>query len=344
MTAFPPPPPPLLAADLPGAAADYWAADFAAAAARPAAQTGGALGSDLPYLAGSQVGQYSSMSDAMGASAASSPAAGYTMNGLEVSRPTVVHAGHTYDDADPVDSFAGASTGSYGMRGSNNLGPAAVTRRDAGGGGTTWAALLLLMLVGGSVAFVARSHQRHGTLDSQLLLDDLKALADSVRSGQPGSAHRRVTMDEEAADMEGLQKELGSSLAAMAQRVPVPVRTAAAAGLAIMRGALASARDLVTARTVASAVDDVAWEDTRMVRRLSGETHSESGARSGGLVAAGDDGCGGSPQLTPRGPEYEWEGEKLSWESGQGLPPEKLPDCPVYRHQPVGFSIAGEQC
>ena len=351
----PPPPPAVLAAGAKGAPPDYWAADFAAAAARAAG--GGGAGGGL--AGGSSGGAAGGGAPSSLASSGLSSASKFTMSDLgpEGDEDDDEEDDDEYDAAD-YDDAAGEEEGgpaTWPARPSTAVVRDGATGSAAGDGhaGTSGHAMLasLTFLVMAAAAAVASSYRRHGALDAQLLRGDMRLALEmglaalprfvSDRLGLPagrpvrggsGGAMQRVTLDEEAADesdWRGRDSREGSVEAHDGGGAAGLVAhwRAAALGLlfdrsrtawlgeqwAELRARVAALTGGGSAHTVTSAADDDDADADSAGRRAA-----VRGRRSGD-----DDG-----ELAPISyvSGYEWEGEKLSWEAGQGVPPEQLPD------------------
>ena len=296
-----PPPPPLLAAGEAGAKPDYWAASFASAAARA---------SDAPRPVES-------------AASAASPA---VARGGGAASPSRYDDDDDDDDEDEANNPFDPDDDDFDITKEPALQPALASRSTptstpSSTRGRTPSSpsshpltgLLVLVLATafvGAAVFAAMSYRRHGAIDAQLLVDDWRALQDAVRAkvGAQSGGMQRVQVSEEDAELGDFKGEGGG--------VGAKVAMALAKGL--------SAAGALTA-TVVSA--------------LGREPEVTSAADDQPAAQAPDRDEYAPQEMSFTSPKtYEWEGEKLSWEVGGGLPPEKLDEVEDFAEE------SGEVC
>lgn len=303
------PPPPLLAAGTPGAAPDYWAADFAAAAHAPPDAAAAFLAVGGPGSRGPAM--YANQSPRTPGSAMGGTAGGAVraysygeVGGQPTGQLATLHA-----PADVAKSSTPASS--------------SVDGEGGGGGGVGvvgWALGLLALMCAG---LAARSYQRHGTVQPALLRDDARELFVTIRhhgllnalrsrgGRAPAGSARLATNDE---SVEGWHEDAREGAEGAGWVGAVQARLPARA--AELLGAFtASVSAAYAAKPVASAAEDGVGTE---INWGGGEEEEEGGDE------------GGAPRGLDEAPPtrgYDWgEGPKLSWEVGASLPPTKLPD------------------
>ena len=311
---WPPPPPPLLAAGTPGAGPDYWAADFAAAAHRPAGEKAPVKPPVKPQAAAFAV---DTRAAAAGSSGAASSILGTSM----------------YSHAAGVSSADVYSYEQGALEPSPRADVTADARSTRGGGGGAGTPLLLLLLISGG-AFAAHSYRRHGVLQNQLLRDDAREVLRRAREllsnlrrrsrelSQHGAYASAVTTEESAdrhEDAKDAKELLGGgwlllwgTLGSLKTRLP-----------AVCTEGLAALTAAYGAREVASASDGIGTEIKAEIQFGDFEDTDGCSPREVEL-----DEFGGSTRLPgfckdrlrtsslEKPVSYAWEGEKLSWEDG----------------------------
>jgi len=186
---------------------------------------------------------------------------------------------------------------------------------------------LVLIAMGGSGVFVAISFRRHGTIDVQLLRDDAKASLSWATNST--SQMSRVRMSEEDADF--AQDRGRTKLDWLRERMPeslVANLSFLSAGIMDLFG---GAQKVTSASDGAPGGMDIAWEGGDDIGESASETGGRAAAapprsprggdRRGRARRSSKSTCDTSPRLN-----YEWDGPKLSWETGAGLAPDRLPD------------------
>lgn len=178
--------------------------------------------------------------------------------------------------------------------------------------------LAIVLLAGG---FAARSHRRHGALQAQLVRDDASKLLRGLRKriGLASAQHQRVSTTEELPDEEeGGGAKRADLKAVWLARLQAALPTACAEWLRVFIA-------MQTTNAVASAADGIGSE-IQFASATDADDYEEGGSTGGHGSNDGDASRAekpSSPEPLP-GRGYEWEGEKLSWEVGSGLPPERL--------------------
>jgi len=275
-----PPPPPS------GAGTDYWAAEFAAAAARA---------SNLASIPSAGAVQPMHISGPAGAATAASM---YPMTtatrvppsgAIAVSNPSALstQGGSSWSASPPEVTGASRDVAGSGAGGSSMLMP-----------------IVILMLLAAG-AFAARSYKRHGALQLPLLRDDARELLSVLR--RRTSQHQRVLTNEESADRHDLS-EASQWLSALKAKLPEPLSGWFSGCLSAMAVATAS-------KFVASASEGGAGIEIQF-GSAEEEQLSDSGVQSPRATT--------HEQAAPAAPapkSYDWDGDKLSWEVGEGVSP-----------------------